>query len=431
MLFRSKGGDELVKELKGINEERKANLPGGEVRPEAAASNAVNMLERSTKDASAALGSSFGKLNSSTGELINSFGTLSNLYKTQLMTPDQFKKTLGIEGIENAAANAAGGRAGGSLDATGKLIEDFGAGTMMQLHGKEGVITQEQLNNLMKPINIPAPIMNMTSAIPQMPSDLTDIMTKIYDSGIGQSQIFEEMMLENSKFYTNNNGILDDLIAVSQQGSGFLSKINEGIVDQTSAELSKVGVTPFQPPTSTAPTDFFESVTPMFYEIGNVAGTMFDNITNDSKKTTESVTKLAAGSDAAAIKNKYSMLQENVASKSVMMTPSQLAEKKTAQETQAKLSNLVTSITKQQAETAKQTAKKDAAQSQAATAEKKTNTESKNEPQLTTGNVTLNDLKDQLIELNKNVKDLIIHTDRVAGNTEKQAREMAKNGSRI
>ena len=125
------------------------------------------------------------------------------------------------------------------------------------------------------------------------------------------------------------------------------------------------------------------------------------------------------------------MLQENVASKSVMMTPSQLAEKKTAQETQAKLSNLVTSITKQQAETAKQTAKKDAAQTQAATAEKKTNTESKNENQGTTGSVTLNDLKDQLVELNKNVKDLIVHTDRVAGNTEKQAREMAKNGSRI
>ena len=202
-------------------------------------------------------------------------------------------------------------------------------------------------------------------------------------------------MLENSKFYTNNNSILDDLISISQQDSGFLSKINDGIVDQTSAELSKVGVTPFQAPSATAPTDFFESVTPMFYEIGNVASTLFDNITNDSKKTTESVTKLAAVSDAAAIKNKYSMLQENVASKSVMMTPSQLAEKKTAQETQAKLSNLVTSITKQQAETAKQTAKKDAAQTQAATAEKKTNSESKNENQGTTGSVTLNDLKDR------------------------------------
>jgi muramidase (phage lysozyme) len=38
------------------------------------------------------------------------------------------------------------GRAGGSLGATGKLIEDFGSGTPMTLHGREGVITEDQLN---------------------------------------------------------------------------------------------------------------------------------------------------------------------------------------------------------------------------------------------------------------------------------------------
>jgi hypothetical protein len=36
----------------------------------------------------------------------------------------------------------------GSYGATGKLIENFGAGTEMQLHGKEGVLTEQQLANL-------------------------------------------------------------------------------------------------------------------------------------------------------------------------------------------------------------------------------------------------------------------------------------------
>ena len=42
-------------------------------------------------------------------------------------------------------ANKEAGRANGSLGAVGKLIEDFGKGTTMTLHGREGVITEKQL----------------------------------------------------------------------------------------------------------------------------------------------------------------------------------------------------------------------------------------------------------------------------------------------
>ena len=49
----------------------------------------------------------------------------------------------------DAGSDAIGlpGRAGGSMGATGKLIEDFGKGTPMMLHGREGVITEKQLKD--------------------------------------------------------------------------------------------------------------------------------------------------------------------------------------------------------------------------------------------------------------------------------------------
>ena len=49
----------------------------------------------------------------------------------------------------DAGSDAIGlpGRAGGSMGATGKLIEDFGKGTPMMLHGREGIITEKQLQD--------------------------------------------------------------------------------------------------------------------------------------------------------------------------------------------------------------------------------------------------------------------------------------------
>ena len=54
------------------------------------------------------------------------------------------------KGAADAGSDAIGlpGRAGGSIGATGKLIEDFGKGTPMMLHGREGVITEKQLSAL-------------------------------------------------------------------------------------------------------------------------------------------------------------------------------------------------------------------------------------------------------------------------------------------
>ena len=41
----------------------------------------------------------------------------------------------------------------GSLGATGKLLEDFGSGTRVMLHGNEGVITENQMSNMFSNVN--------------------------------------------------------------------------------------------------------------------------------------------------------------------------------------------------------------------------------------------------------------------------------------
>jgi hypothetical protein len=58
------------------------------------------------------------------------------------------------------------GRSRGSLGETGNLFENFGAGTMAMLHGKESVVTEDQMKSLIKGVQ--------TSNIEGMLKNLTD-----------------------------------------------------------------------------------------------------------------------------------------------------------------------------------------------------------------------------------------------------------------
>lgn len=63
----------------------------------------------------------------------------------QQRSEDETRRAMLQQSRQQATA---GGRAGGSLGATGKLFENFGSGTAMELHGTEGVITPSQMSEV-------------------------------------------------------------------------------------------------------------------------------------------------------------------------------------------------------------------------------------------------------------------------------------------
>lgn len=141
----------------------------GRVAPESQVGTIINRGERGIKDTAAGLGVGFEKLNTETGTMIGSFKSVNNVLrpwtqeqmaKVPEKAYDAAKKATGVTktAIPESAAKAANvpasagvkplERQDGSFGAVGKFIEDFGKGTPAILHGREGVITEKQFNDL-------------------------------------------------------------------------------------------------------------------------------------------------------------------------------------------------------------------------------------------------------------------------------------------
>lgn len=135
---------------------------------------------------------------------------LSEVHQKALMTAGTvFHKAA--EGVKTTGSDLIRmNRSTGSLGMTGNLIEDFGQGTLAMLHGKESVITEQQLNQLasgMKQSGVVDVINNLTSSVKKTNAgDIKDTSAQMKNN-TGLSDMINRMNYTVSSKATANDAI--------------------------------------------------------------------------------------------------------------------------------------------------------------------------------------------------------------------------------
>jgi hypothetical protein len=120
----------------------------------------LNKAQQAVEATVAATGGQIKKLGDSAGAAAEKVGLLSKIPTTRAdvekVGGDLINKAAGGKAPASTVNYTPGSppvsRADGSLGSVGKLIEDFGKGTPAVLHGKEGVVTENQLNGIIAQI---------------------------------------------------------------------------------------------------------------------------------------------------------------------------------------------------------------------------------------------------------------------------------------
>jgi hypothetical protein len=139
----------------------KGELPSGEADLGAAASRSINSLDNLGKVIAATTSDGFKKLNDELGNSVKDSLPKFNNFLKEMATPEGTIKKIGDmvdtgkESLKNAAKEATSipvttkKRRTGTLGATGKVFEEFDPdGELVELHGKEAVITEQQLKDI-------------------------------------------------------------------------------------------------------------------------------------------------------------------------------------------------------------------------------------------------------------------------------------------
>lgn len=144
--------------------------------------------------------------------------------------------SMGVDVLNVAKFNPGVGRSRGSLGETGNLFENFGSGTLAMLHGKESVVTEDQMKNLMKGsqgISLENIANNLKTSISAAPSM----------SGLGQNKDASQYLPSMSSLQKSSGGLAgmgtgaEGVAATAKATSMDSSDISGGSKEKSIADL--------------------------------------------------------------------------------------------------------------------------------------------------------------------------------------------------
>ena len=370
----------------------KGELPSGELDLGAAASRSINSLDNLTKVMSATASDGFKKLNDELGNSVKDSLPKFNNFLKEMATPEGTIKKIGDvfesgkETIKGAVKEATEipvttkKRQTGSLGATGKIFEDFGAGELVELHGKEAVMTEQQLRDVV-------------------------------------SAFSSRMDSNGEKWYTNNETQLE-FLADSPQGrrvSELLRTIETGV---TGAD----GV--FQHAYSP------ETMTKAAKSLSNITSKELNTTLKDMGVTGFSGSPTTIKKEDNEINAALGMKQKII---DATMNQKTFDPLKNMPGMGNALKSWQSSLTSELKEPPKE---KDSTTNAAAKDEQSKKPEQQQSDQTTlqpADKTTMTDVKDELVKLNMSIKELISHTDRVVDGVSRQTKVFSNSmtGSRI
>ncbi len=341
-------------------------------------------------------------------------------------------------------AGPTAGRADGSIGAVGKLIEDFGAGTPMMLHGKEGVITEEQLKDIVSSIQNSSMVSTresktLTTETTTGGGETTTKRTQSEDSKSAQAEM--DMLREkfNSDWAKRKEVLVEGMAVEDRKYSKVQAAMKADIdaqkikeeYESKRAELQKRVDDGIKYEIETK-----KSAADTLAEIAQETGLKEISIKQFNSDKIDELIREASESQIEVAESTRDAVDVAGLDETVESTQKDLVAK-------GPLDNLFESLTKNamsifssikppdttQIRGLSRTIPNEIAQSRIESARKVPETTTRKDEALPTAvqtSATLDDLKSELIQLNKTMGEMVSYSSEMVGNIEKQVRATKK-----